>query len=280
MSKGKQRPPLKRQTAQTPNKPMLVARREATGNQIMKLSNKTATATAYANMTWGYSSTTSKAPVTIGGWTAIAWQEEKKDWNYYSKAWHRSHGPKVTVTGRFVKFISPSGKKTKLVSLEGWRGNWQMKALLEAGLVKPQKGAMDVRLNEACEIKCIGKKLSIKFYSRSLKGELLDYVAVTAMGMTYHAESPAACIKGLKIKQAKIERKKVAVIDWSFLRGIGFCKDGIKEFCSVFGFDLKDSVTPSEVYDRVKSNPSAAVPFLPELRKLAEIVNFSAPELV
>jgi len=247
----------------------------------MKLTNKTATAQAYAQMDWGYSAVCSAnaETVTIGGWTAIAWQEEEKDWNFYSKAWHRSHGPKTTITGRFVRFTSASGKKVKTVSLDSWRGNWQMKALLEAGLVKPQKGQMPIRLNEALEVKKIGKKMGVTFYARTLKGELLDYCAVSAMGMTYHAESPIACIKGLKLKQAIIERAKVAVIDWKFLRGLGFCQDGIREFCSVFGFDLKDSVTPDEVYDRVKTNPAAARPFLSELRKLAEVVGFSAPEL-
>lgn len=249
----------------------------------MKLSSKTATATSFASMTWGYSSTPSEKqqqnPVTIGGWTAIAWQEEELDWKFYSKAWHRAHGPKRTVTGRFVKFTSPSGKKVKIVELDDWRGNWQMKALLEAGLVKTQKGAMNIRLNAACEIKCIGKKMGITFYARSLKGELLDYCAVTALGMTFHAESPAACIRGLKVKQSQIERKQVAVINWSFLRGLGFCQEGIKEFCSLFGFDLKDSVTPQEIYDRVISNKSAASPFLPELKKLAEAVGFQALEL-
>lgn len=247
----------------------------------MKIGNKPATAQAYAQMDWGYSSVKSEnvQAVTIGGWTAIAWQEEEKDWNFYSKAWHRSHGPKTTITGRFVRFTSASGKKVKTVELDSWRGNWQMKALLQAGLVKAQKGQMHIRLNEALDIKKIGKKMGVTFYARSLKGELLDYCAVSAMGMTYHAESPIACIKGLKVKQAKIERSKVAVIDWKLLRSLGFCQDGIKEFCSVFGFDIKESVTPSEVYDRVKSNPSAATPFISELRKLAEVVGFSAPEL-
>jgi hypothetical protein len=245
------------------------------------LSIKPTTAQSYATMTWGYSSIPSKNQElpTIGGWSVIAWQEETQDWNFYSKAWHRNHGPKTTITGRFVKFVSPSDKKVKTVELESWRGNWQLKAIVAAGLVRPQKGQMNIRLNEAFEIKKIGKKSGITFYIRTLKGEIFDYCAVTPLGMTYHAESPIACIKGLKIKRAALQRKEVAVINWNFLKTLGFCDTGIKEFCSIFGFSVKDSVTPDEVYDRVKANPAAAVPFLTELKTLAETIGYSVPEL-
>jgi hypothetical protein len=244
------------------------------------LSIKPTTAQCYATMTWGYSSIASKTQElpTIGEWSAIAWQEEEKDWNFYAKSWHRNHGPKITVTGRFVKFISPSGKKSKTVELDSWRGNWQLKAIVAAGLIKPKKGQMNIRLNEAFEIKKIGKKQDLTFYARTLKGELYDYCVVTPMGMTYHAETPINCIQGLKLKRAALKRKEVAIIDWKFLKNLGFCDTGIKEFCSVFEFSLKDSVTPDEVYDRVKTNPSAASPFLAELRTLAETIGYSVPE--
>lgn len=246
----------------------------------MKLSTKIATARYFANMTWGYSSVpseTQKLP-TIGGWKVIAWQEETQDWNFYSKSWHRSHGPKTTITGRFVKFVSPSGKKIKTVELDSWRGNWQLKAIVEAGLVKPQKGQMNIRLNEAFEVKKVGKKHGLTFYVRTLKCEIFDYCVVSPMGMTFHAESPIACVKGLKIKRAALKRRETTTINWSFLKTLGFCDSGIKEFCSVFGFNLKDSVTPDEVYDRVKLNPSAAEPFLSELRTLAQAIGFNVPE--
>ena len=245
----------------------------------MKLVNQTATAINYANLNWTYSPCDSKK-IMIGGWTAIAWQEQESDYNYYSKAWHRAHGAKITVTGRFVRFTSPSGKKVKTVELESWRGNWQMKALVESGLVKAQSGAMNIRLNSACEIKQIGKRLGVTFYARSLKGEHLDYCAVSALGMTYHAASPIACVRGLKLKQATIERKQAAVINWAFLRKLGFCQEGIKEFCYLFGFELSQSVTPQEVYDQVMTDRQAAAPFAAELRKLAEVVGFDVPELV
>jgi hypothetical protein len=215
---------------------------------------------------------------TIGGWTVTAWQEVEKNWKFYSKAWHRAHGPAITVTGRFVRFTSPTGKRTKTVELEGWRGNWQVKALLAAGLVKPRKGQMNIRLNEAFDIKHIESRRGYKLFERTLKGEHVDYCVVSPLGMTYHAASWAECLKGLKQKRRAQERKATATIDWSFCRGLGFCQDGIKEFCSVFGFNLKDSYTPLEVYQAVIANPSAAKPFESELRTLANVVGFTLPQ--
>jgi hypothetical protein len=237
-----------------------------------------ATAQAYANMPVQSKELSSAPPVSIGGWTAVAWQEETLEWNIYSKAWHHSYGPKRTVTGRFIKFVSPSGKKSKTVELESFRGNWQLKALLDAGLVKPLTGQMHIRLNQACEIKFIGAKGGLKFYARTVKGDLLDYCVVSQMGQTFHAATPRECIKGLALKLQSAERKKEAIIDWVFLKNLGFCRDGVQEFCSVFGFDIKSSVTPAEVYARVKANPGAAQPFERELRKLAEVVEFTVPE--
>jgi hypothetical protein len=215
--------------------------------------------------------------VAIAGWTATAWQEEELDWKFYSKAWHRSHGPKRTITGRFVRFTSPKGR-VKTVELDGWRGNWQVKALLEAGLVKPKKGQMHIRLNEAFDIKIVKKSRGYSLYQRTLKGEVVDYCLVSPLGQTYHAESFQACLIGLKQKRAAKKRAEVAVIDWKFLRGLGFCEPGIKEFCSAFGFDLKGSYTAQEVYAAIAPNPSKAAPFEKELRVLAEVVGFNVPE--
>jgi hypothetical protein len=232
-----------------------------------------ATAQAYAQMDH-YSHR-----VVIGGWSAIAWEEVSKDWDYYSKAWHRQYGPKIYVLGRYVKFTSPSGKKTKTVSLDSWQGNWQLKALVEAGLVKPRKGQMKIRLNQAFDIKSIGKKMGYQFYARLLKGDLLDYCVVSPLGMTFHGSSPIACIKGLKLKQAQIEARKVAFIDMPFLLQLGFCREGIVEFCSDFGFSVKDQVTPDEVYQKVRLDPRAATPYLNELKLLAKTVGYFVPEI-
>lgn len=218
-------------------------------------------------------------PVELGVWSARAYETVEKDWNYYSKSWHRNHGPKVTVTGRFVEFTSKGGKK-KVVQLDSWRGNWQCKALIEAGIVKPKKGMMHVRLNEVFDIKLIGKRHGYLVYQRSLKGELVDYCLVSPLGMTYHAATVKECLAGLKLKRQQRERRKVATINWNFLKSLGFCSPGIKEFCSIFDFDLDGSYTPDEVYQAVSANPSAAAPFEKELRQLADAVGFNVPSTI
>ena len=154
----------------------------------------------FLNLDWGYGATSDMSKTNcckIAGWTVTAWQEESKSWNYYSESWHRSHGPKVTITGRFVCFTSSTGKKTKTVELDSWRGNWQVKALVLAGLVEPKKGQMHIRLNEAFEIKIVKKARGYKLYERTLKGEFVDYCLVSPLGQTYHADSYQACLKGL-----------------------------------------------------------------------------------
>jgi len=234
----------------------------------------------FLNLDWGYGATSDMSKTNcckIAGWTVTAWQEESKSWNYYSESWHRSHGPKVTITGRFVCFTSSTGKKTKTVELDSWRGNWQVKALVLAGLVEPKKGQMHIRLNEAFEIKIVKKARGYKLYERTLKGEFVDYCLVSPLGQTYHADSYQACLKGLAKKRRAVKRAKVATINWSFLRGLGFCEAGIKEFCTEFGFSLKGSYTPQEIYDAILLVPERAKPFEKELRTLAEVVGFQVP---
>lgn len=209
----------------------------------------------------------------IGGWTATAWQTEEKDYKFYSKSWHHNHGPKITVTGRFVKFTSAKGR-TRTVQLDSWRGNWQTKALLEAGLVKPKSGQMHIRLNAAFDIKIIKKSRGYNLYQRTLKGEAVDFCLVSPLGLTYHGASMRECLAGLKQKRESQARCESATIDWKFLRSLGFCEAGIREFCSVFGFNTKKAYTPMDVYVAVSQNLAAAAPFERELRQLADVVDF------
>jgi hypothetical protein len=209
----------------------------------------------------------------IGGWTATAWQTEERDYKFYSKAWHRNHGPKITVTGRYVKFTSAKGRE-KTAQLDSWRGNWQAKALILAGLVKPKKGQMHIRLNEAFDIKIIKKSRGYNLYQRTLKGEAVDFCLVSPLGLTYHGASMRECLAGLKQKRESQSRRESATIDWKFLRSLGFCEAGIREFCSVFGFDIKKSYAPMDIYVAVSQDLPAAAPFERELRQLADVVGF------
>lgn len=216
-------------------------------------------------------------PRKIGIWTAVASEDTDKDYDYYSKAWHRQYGARVTISNRRVTFTSNKGV-VRVARLDSWQGNWQLKALLLAGIVKPKRKLMSVRLNPAFDVELIGARLGHRFYLRSLKGEPCDYCVVSPAGTTYHGSTIDYCLRGLRQKQVQVERRKVAVIDWKFLRKLGFCKEGIREFCRAFGFEPTDAATPQEVYDRVRAHPEAAEPYLAELKTVAKVVGFSVPE--
>jgi hypothetical protein len=63
-----------------------------------------------------------------GGFLFVRSEMESVDWHYYSKAWHRAHGPKRTTSERKVAIYKYNGRaKEKLqvaatVEFDGWRG--------------------------------------------------------------------------------------------------------------------------------------------------------------
>ena len=217
-------------------------------------------------------------PARLGIWTARAREEVTKDYNYYSKSWHRKYGPKVTVDARYVEFVSDKGQR-RVVHLDSWRGNWRLNVLLKAGIVRPRKGMMHVRLHEACDIELVQESRSYRVYRRTVKGEFLDLCVVSPLGLTYHAETLAQCLKGLRLKRRALQDKQEGrIIDFDLLRKLGFCEPGIREFCSRFGYRLSDRVTPQAVYERISMTPERARPFVRELKILADYLNFNVPE--
>lgn len=57
--------------------------------------------------------------VLLDGTEYLAEEVVEKDWNYYSKGWHRIHGPKMTVQERRV-VIRKGGVKTVLYRPSRW----------------------------------------------------------------------------------------------------------------------------------------------------------------
>lgn len=125
----------------------------------------------------------------LGGWWATANEDEERDWNAYSKAWHRAHGPKVTITNRRVIFARYQGSaiERRVVPVAGWRGHWLLNAAVEAGIVEAHKGLPHVRLHPAYGADLVRTVRGHKLYRRTLAGEFVDYCITTPLGMTYHA---------------------------------------------------------------------------------------------
>ena len=56
----------------------------------------------------------------LDGTTMQALEDREKNWNYYSKGWHRDHGPKVIVSNRRVEKIDLTGQVTVLATYNRW----------------------------------------------------------------------------------------------------------------------------------------------------------------
>ncbi len=57
--------------------------------------------------------------------------DREEDWNYYSKAYHSSHGPKVIISNRRLVFKNLKGAIVKTVYLNAFAGKYLHKAIHE-----------------------------------------------------------------------------------------------------------------------------------------------------
>lgn len=218
---------------------------------------------------------------TLGVWNYVASETEDKDWSFYSKAWHRSYGPKIT-TIRHIEFTRLFRGKIKSVAVEpsGWRGDFIVAAAIELGLIKPvvSKYPLRVRLTKFHDATLISNKRGYKIYSRKLAKTHVDYVIESPLGMIYHDVNRANLVKGLHAKIRAASKRIVLPdskkIDWVVCKSLGFCDAGIKAFCSEFGFNPKSAYLPEIIEKAVRSDMDAAAPFLAELKTLAHAINY------
>lgn len=224
-----------------------------------------------------YGSVTS-ATAQVGNWTITTSQDVDADRNYYSKAWHRKYGAKYTVSERQITFARPHGRGTltKTMELASWSGDYVARAVIELGLApKKPKFPLSIRLNKAYDALFLREKRGYKFYARTLLGEIVDYVIVSPMGMTYHDDVESNLIKGLHRKIRNQARKlRSDMVDWAACKKLGFCDSGIKAFCDIYGFNTRSIYAPEEIEREVRKSPELAAPFLSELMILAKAVNY------
>jgi hypothetical protein len=226
-----------------------------------------------------------KSTATAGVWTLTTTQVVEEDRNYYSKSWHRSHGPKFTVQSRAITLSRKHGRgvMSRSVSLDSWSGDYIAKAVNELGLApKHPKLPLSVRLNKAYDAKLIKTLRGHKIYARTLLGEHCDYVIIAPMGTVYHDSVYKNLVKGL-YKKIRAAASRVnfgdGLVNWDACRKLGFCKAGISSFCSDFGFNPKKEYSPSDIEKVVRNNPALAMPYLAELKTLATAYNYSVTEL-
>lgn len=77
--------------------------------------------------------------VLPGGWHVSSAQDETKDWNKYSRSWHRSHGPYIEVSNRHVviKRKNPdTGEiEDRSVPVDNWMGKPIENAIRQSGIL-------------------------------------------------------------------------------------------------------------------------------------------------
>lgn len=128
----------------------------------------------------------------VAGWTLVAREDVDEDWDVYSKSWHRAHGPKRTISNRRVearRYGANGEIELKTAKLESWRGNWQLNAAVELGLLEEHRGLAHIRLHPAYEVREVRKVLGYRVYERLLAGEHVDFCVLSPLGATYHGAS-------------------------------------------------------------------------------------------
>lgn len=218
--------------------------------------------------------------LTLGAWSVKA--EENGSWNNnkYSKAYHRKFGGVWEVDSRTVHFSRPWGKGqiNKIINLSSWQGDFLAKSIIEAGLSpKKYNAPKAVRLNDAYDAKHIETKRGYKIYSRTLLGVHVDWAIVSPNGVTFHHDSRRELIRGLNKKiQAKVKAKFSKQINWKFVKELGFCDKGIKEFLSITGLNKESAYSPEEVHRAIQRvGYNAVAHFASELNTLAKACGYN-----
>lgn len=218
--------------------------------------------------------------VNHGKWRIETSQVVDKDWDFYSKSWHKAHGPKITISDRKVTFTKPHGKGfiKKEVELESWAGDFIARAVIDEGLAPKSDCPLNIRLSMAYDAVLVKSFHGYKIYSRKILGEHQDWVIVSPLGITYHDADRKNLISGLHKKIRNSTKNIFGDIDFKKVRKLGFCKEGILAFCHDFELDIKGIYSADQIYRKVKENFGKAGKYLAELKILANAMNYKVPE--
>lgn len=147
-------------------------------------------------------------------------------------------------------------------------------------VVEPKKpnAPLRIRLNEAYDAKLVDTKRGYKIYSRTLLGQHHDWVIESPLGMTYHDVDRVNLIKGLHKKSATNHAKYQERLIGTNADHLDSAKRGLGNSALILG-SISNRHTPRSRYTRVKQNAQKAVPYLRELKILADAVGYNAPEL-
>ncbi|HMN89097.1 MAG TPA: hypothetical protein PKD70_06340 [Saprospiraceae bacterium] len=219
----------------------------------------------------------------VAGWRLTVEQDEKADWNYYSKGWHKIWGPKRTIENWRVVF--QKGTEKKVYRVESFSGNYLLRAI-KAVLNppkpdnKPAKQRLGkyfnrVQLNELFEVRFIRAFEGIEFYSLSILGSTVLHCAFMARtGEHYHAETLQGAVAGLKRKRKEHIAHESQIIDKDTAEELGFCHFGILQFCDDNDISINSRFTRAELRKIVLKNKKLNCDkYAAELRKIGINLN-------
>lgn len=196
-----------------------------------------------------------------------------EDWDYYSKSWHKQHGPKKTVVNRRVTFYK-KGMAPKTIYLDNFRGDFILKAYKEAFKIRKthykDTKKKRIQLDAHFKVKKIKELCGIEIYTRIINNCVYDYVAYYNK-TTYHAFTKKEAITGLKNKVNKKYKTDKELLDYKEAKKYGFCDAGIKSFCETNGLNCDSSYTRAELKKKVAENKEKNKPFIAELTKIGII---------
>lgn len=171
----------------------------------------------------------------IKGLYIIGIETEGKDWNYYSKAWHRAHGPKRWIESRELQVYQPGKGQIASIPVERWGAKNIVEAL--AGYFKLQKqpcpkGRKPVQMNDYFTIRLDHRINGYEIYERLFADTHVDWcIFDTKTKNTYHSAKQEELVPGLRNKlQAKLDREFETITKATGFT-LGFCETGMRNFC-------------------------------------------------
>ena len=200
-------------------------------------------------------------PCIVGDYTLITVEDEERDWNYYSKAWHNAHGPKITVTYRGVRILY-KGREVATYEVDAFRAGYAMDVLAKHLGLKTAKVSKDMKHlqpSKWIELQKSVKRDGVQLYKMLLAGEVVGYVAEDNQKLNYHGDTIEETLNGLKKKAAKMREKaaKEAGITYTAKQlhnRFGFCYAGMAEFCQAADLDIEGSYSIAQLKEAVKTH--------------------------
>lgn len=148
---------------------------------------------------------------------------------------------------------------------------------LQIADVKVPTRLRSAQLHKKCSLMLLRKINSVEIFERNIGSELIDYVAVAGR-VTYHSPILQNIATNLRVKinaqqqQQQIRNNTIINAEVGFY--LGFCEQGMKQFCSDNNIDYNAEMTLANLRNIVVSNRSLnCSKYKTELRTLGITLN-------